>query len=299
MNDSRSSSFTPFGGSDFLMEEVDKFLEHDDSIPPGVEGVYDSEERYCLSFREMSTIAFGRILGLLSVPNDSLDQEKTTIPCLTGHWPMSACLLGYAKHRAHSKDEVYQAPILVAPDWDLPFEIMCDASDLLLGAVLGHIRCPRAIHKLIAEPILQCQFAGLAKYGVIMSLHRVSSTNQWTKKFSSNELNELRDHAYENSLTYKEKTKRIHDSKIKNGIARIVKTLSALSFIFSFTSVRILSSFWDPDIRRLFYGRFSFYDPNADKIKEVKQDTDIQEIGRKKAAKPRHEWKDKVKGQPH
>ncbi|GJV63230.1 hypothetical protein Tco_1474058 [Tanacetum coccineum] len=27
----------------FLMEEIDEFLEHDDSIPPGVEGVYDSE----------------------------------------------------------------------------------------------------------------------------------------------------------------------------------------------------------------------------------------------------------------
>ncbi|GJR08272.1 reverse transcriptase domain-containing protein [Tanacetum coccineum] len=43
MNDSRSPSFTPFGGSDFLIEEVDEFLEHDDSIPPGTEGVYDSE----------------------------------------------------------------------------------------------------------------------------------------------------------------------------------------------------------------------------------------------------------------
>nr|GEV13590.1 DNA-directed DNA polymerase [Tanacetum cinerariifolium] len=31
-----------------------------------------------------------------------------------------------------------------------------------------------------------------------------------------NELNELRDQAYENSLIYKEKTKRLHDSKIKN-----------------------------------------------------------------------------------
>ncbi|GJZ11230.1 hypothetical protein Tco_0545989 [Tanacetum coccineum] len=31
-----------------------------------------------------------------------------------------------------------------------------------------------------------------------------------------NELNKLRDQAYENSLIYKEKTKRIHDSKIKN-----------------------------------------------------------------------------------
>ncbi|GJU56389.1 hypothetical protein Tco_1230103 [Tanacetum coccineum] len=34
MIDSRSPSFTPFGGSDFLMEEIDAFLEHDDSIPP-------------------------------------------------------------------------------------------------------------------------------------------------------------------------------------------------------------------------------------------------------------------------
>ncbi|GJW52456.1 hypothetical protein Tco_0093807 [Tanacetum coccineum] len=33
MIDSRSPSFTPFGGSDFLMEEIDAFLEHDDSIP--------------------------------------------------------------------------------------------------------------------------------------------------------------------------------------------------------------------------------------------------------------------------
>nr|GEU64975.1 reverse transcriptase domain-containing protein [Tanacetum cinerariifolium] len=35
------------------------------------------------------------------------------------------------------------------------------------------------------------------------------------RKVQLNELNELRDQAYENSLVYKEKTKRIHDSKIK------------------------------------------------------------------------------------
>ncbi|GJR46124.1 reverse transcriptase domain-containing protein [Tanacetum coccineum] len=40
-------------------------------------------------------------------------------------------------------------------------------------------------------------------------------------KVQLNELNELRDQAYENSLVYKEKTKRIHDSKIKNHVFNI------------------------------------------------------------------------------
>nr|GEY27897.1 reverse transcriptase domain-containing protein [Tanacetum cinerariifolium] len=41
------------------------------------------------------------------------------------------------------------------------------------------------------------------------------------RKIQLNELNELRDHAYENSLIYKEKTKRIHDSKIKNRVFNV------------------------------------------------------------------------------
>ncbi|GJU83860.1 reverse transcriptase domain-containing protein, partial [Tanacetum coccineum] len=41
------------------------------------------------------------------------------------------------------------------------------------------------------------------------------------QKVQMNELNELRDQAYENSLIYKEKTKRIHDSKIKNRVFNV------------------------------------------------------------------------------
>ncbi|GJZ29480.1 reverse transcriptase domain-containing protein [Tanacetum coccineum] len=35
------------------------------------------------------------------------------------------------------KKKLTEAPILIAPNWDLPFELMCDASDFVIGAVLG------------------------------------------------------------------------------------------------------------------------------------------------------------------
>nr|GFC80278.1 reverse transcriptase domain-containing protein [Tanacetum cinerariifolium] len=35
------------------------------------------------------------------------------------------------------KDKLTEAPILIAPNWDQPFELMCDASDYAVRAVLG------------------------------------------------------------------------------------------------------------------------------------------------------------------
>nr|GEZ59820.1 retrovirus-related Pol polyprotein from transposon 17.6 [Tanacetum cinerariifolium] len=35
------------------------------------------------------------------------------------------------------KDKLTEASILIAPNWDQPFELMCDASDYAVGAVLG------------------------------------------------------------------------------------------------------------------------------------------------------------------
>ncbi|CAN6557481.1 unnamed protein product [Malus baccata var. baccata] len=37
----------------------------------------------------------------------------------------------------HLKDLLTTAPIITPPDWSIPFELMCDASDYALGAVLG------------------------------------------------------------------------------------------------------------------------------------------------------------------
>ena len=38
------------------------------------------------------------------------------------------------------KQKLVSAPIVVAPDWNLPFELMCDVSDYAIGVVLGQKR---------------------------------------------------------------------------------------------------------------------------------------------------------------
>ena len=43
-----------------------------------------------------------------------------------------ACMIAFEE----IKDKLIEAPIVVAPNWE-PFEIMCDANDYEVGAVLG------------------------------------------------------------------------------------------------------------------------------------------------------------------
>nr|GEX62101.1 reverse transcriptase domain-containing protein [Tanacetum cinerariifolium] len=54
------------------------------------------------------------------------------------------------------KRKLTEAPILIAPDWDLPFELMCDASDFAIGVVLGqsqekHFRPIHYASKIMTE----------------------------------------------------------------------------------------------------------------------------------------------------
>nr|GEY26240.1 hypothetical protein [Tanacetum cinerariifolium] len=54
------------------------------------------------------------------------------------------------------KEKLIEAPILIAPNWDQPFELMCDASDFAVGAVLGqriekHVRPIHYASKTMTE----------------------------------------------------------------------------------------------------------------------------------------------------
>ncbi|GJR57122.1 reverse transcriptase domain-containing protein [Tanacetum coccineum] len=54
-------------------------------------------------------------------------------PKCSGHAGFTNCIESFNT----LKRKLTEAPILIAPDWDLPFELMCDASDFAIGAVLG------------------------------------------------------------------------------------------------------------------------------------------------------------------
>ncbi|GJW72911.1 reverse transcriptase domain-containing protein [Tanacetum coccineum] len=97
--------------------------------------------------------------GYFQIPIDPNDQEKTTFTCPYGTFAyrrmpfglcnapgtFQRCMMAIFHDMIEKTMEVFmddfskltEAPILIAPNWDQPFEIMCDASDYAIGAVLG------------------------------------------------------------------------------------------------------------------------------------------------------------------
>nr|GEY33836.1 RNA-directed DNA polymerase homolog [Tanacetum cinerariifolium] len=97
--------------------------------------------------------------GYFQILIDPKDQEKTTFMCPYGTFSYKRMSFGLCNAPGtfkrcmmeifHDmiektmeafrtlKDKLTEAPILIAPNWDQPFELMCDASDYAVGAVFG------------------------------------------------------------------------------------------------------------------------------------------------------------------
>nr|GEU88716.1 reverse transcriptase domain-containing protein [Tanacetum cinerariifolium] len=88
--------------------------------------------------------------GYFQIPINPPDQEKTTFTCPYGTFSYRRMPFGlynapgtFQRYCIDAfetlKKKLTKAPILVVPDWNLTFELMCDASDFAIGAVLGQL----------------------------------------------------------------------------------------------------------------------------------------------------------------
>nr|GEU87514.1 reverse transcriptase domain-containing protein [Tanacetum cinerariifolium] len=186
---SSSPTLTPFGESDFFLEEIKDFLKF---IPVGIENSFFDPEGDILYLEKMlkrcedTNLVLnwekchfmckeGIVLGHKILKSKiEFDREKvdviaklphpttiTGVRSFLGHAgfyrrfiqdfskiarPMTHLLeketpFVFSKECIDAfdtlKKKLTEAPILVVLDWNLPFELMCDASDFVIGVILG------------------------------------------------------------------------------------------------------------------------------------------------------------------
>ncbi|KAL0313051.1 UNVERIFIED_CONTAM: Gag-Pol polyprotein [Sesamum radiatum] len=79
-------------------------------------------------------------IGYYQITIAQEDQEKTTFTCPFSTFAfrrMPFCLCNAPEAFDELKQALTSAPIIQPPDWSISFEIMCDASNYAVGAVLG------------------------------------------------------------------------------------------------------------------------------------------------------------------
>nr|GEV48436.1 DNA-directed DNA polymerase [Tanacetum cinerariifolium] len=87
------------------------------------------------------TFAYRRMpFGLCNAPGHKISKSGIEVDRakvdVIAKLPHPTTVKGVRSFLGHA-EEAHRSPILVVPDWNLPFELMCDANDYAIGAVLG------------------------------------------------------------------------------------------------------------------------------------------------------------------
>nr|GEW09498.1 reverse transcriptase domain-containing protein [Tanacetum cinerariifolium] len=80
----------------------------------------------------------GIVLGhKISKEGIEVDKAKVKVITKLPHPTTVQGIRSFLGHAGFYRRKLTEAPILIAPDWDMPFELMCDASDFAIDAILG------------------------------------------------------------------------------------------------------------------------------------------------------------------
>nr|GEY70206.1 retrovirus-related Pol polyprotein from transposon 17.6 [Tanacetum cinerariifolium] len=92
----------------------------------------------CLNWENSHFMVKEGILLGHKISKEGIDVDKAKVYVITKlpHPTTVKGIRSFLGHVGFYRRKLTEAPILIAPDWDMPFELMCDASDFAIGAVL-------------------------------------------------------------------------------------------------------------------------------------------------------------------
>ncbi|GKC45492.1 reverse transcriptase domain-containing protein [Tanacetum coccineum] len=126
---STTPSFTPFEGGDFILEEMETFLQTPDEFTDLDDDFYDTEG---------DILYLEQLLNEDPPPKKNEDLKEVTKGKPLIEEPPELELKDLPSHLEYAYlEENDKLPVIIAKDWNLPFELMCDANDFAIGAVLG------------------------------------------------------------------------------------------------------------------------------------------------------------------
>nr|GEV86356.1 reverse transcriptase domain-containing protein [Tanacetum cinerariifolium] len=118
---------------------------------------------------------------------------------------------------------------------------------MFLKSLFSRFGTPKAIISDRGTHFCNDQFTKvMSKYGALKHANFDLKTVGDHRKLQLNELHELRDQAYENSLIYKDKAKKLHDSKIKNYILNVGDQVLLFNFCLKIFSGKLKTRWSGP-----------------------------------------------------